>query len=242
MKRCPGSLSFSQPKPDVVKCPDCGSDVEIWNDEATGACPKCAKTVIRTETQSCVDWCKYAKDCLGEDKYRKYGNMKAAMRKPALFAAMEEVFGTDKKRIEHARKVAAYAEMILARERDAEPPLVLAAAVLHDIGIRKAEEKHGSNEAEYQELEGPPIAKEILTHLGYPEPFIKEVCDIVGHHHHPRPEETVHFKVVYDADMLANTEREWMRSIVKGTGDSFTPELLLESSRQVFQELKNASV
>ncbi len=28
----------------------------------------------------------------------------------------------------------------------------------------------------------------------------------MGHHHHPRPEETVNFKVVYDADVLVNLE------------------------------------
>ena len=35
---------------------------------------------------------------------------------------------------------------------------------------------------------------------------IDEVCDIVGHHHHPRPEETTNFKCIYDADLLTNME------------------------------------
>jgi len=30
------------------------------------------------------------------------------------------------------------------------------------------------------------------------------VCDIIGHHHHPRTQETLNFKVLYDADMLTN--------------------------------------
>jgi hypothetical protein len=106
MKKCPGSLSFSQPKPDIVKCPDCGTEVEIWSDEATGSCPSCSKSVIRTVTQSCVDWCKYAKECLGDEKFKKYGEMKAVMRKPALMAAMSGSVGSDARRIEHAGKVA----------------------------------------------------------------------------------------------------------------------------------------
>jgi len=32
------------------------------------------------------------------------------------------------------------------------------------------------------------------------------VCDIISHHHHPKDSETLNFKVVYDADMLANME------------------------------------
>ncbi|MBW2592718.1 MAG: phosphohydrolase, partial [Deltaproteobacteria bacterium] len=38
--------------------------------------------------------------------------------------------------------------------------------------------------------------------------MIDEVCDIIGHHHHPRSEETLNFKVVYDADLIANLEEK----------------------------------
>jgi ribosomal protein S27E len=58
LKRCSGATAFSQPKIEVVPCPDCGTDVEVWSDEATGQCPSCSRTVIRTATQSCVDWCR----------------------------------------------------------------------------------------------------------------------------------------------------------------------------------------
>jgi hypothetical protein len=37
---------------------------------------------------------------------------------------------------------------------------------------------------------------------------VDEVCDIVGHHHHPRAEETVNFKSVYDADLIVNMEEK----------------------------------
>jgi hypothetical protein len=35
---------------------------------------------------------------------------------------------------------------------------------------------------------------------------VDEVCDIVGHHHHPGPDESLNFKVVFDADLIANLE------------------------------------
>jgi len=84
--------------------------------------------------------------------------------------------------------------------------VVLAAAYLHDIGIKEAERKFNSTAARYQEEEGPPIAREILTGLGARPELIEEVCDIIGHHHHPRDPETVNYKCLYDADLIVNLE------------------------------------
>ena len=49
---------------------------------------------------------------------------------------------------------------------------------------------------------------EILSKLGAAKELIEEVCDIVGHHHHPQPEESIEFKTVYDADMITNLEEK----------------------------------
>ena len=70
--KCPGSQSFSQPKPEGIKCPFYSYEAEIWTDEVKTTCPKCKKTFMREQKQSCLDWCKYAKECVGEDVYRKY--------------------------------------------------------------------------------------------------------------------------------------------------------------------------
>jgi hypothetical protein len=79
---------------------------------------------------------------------------------------------------------------------------------LHDIGIHESEKKYNSTAAKYQEQEGPPIAKSIMIKLGAKEELIEEVCDIIGHHHHPRSEETLNFKVLYDADLITNLEEK----------------------------------
>jgi hypothetical protein len=36
--------------------------------------------------------------------------------------------------------------------------------------------------------------------------MIDEVCDIVGHHHHPREDGTINFRALYDADLIVNLE------------------------------------
>jgi hypothetical protein len=117
--------------------------------------------------------------------------------------AMEEYFGEDRRRIGHALKVAGFAEKILQHE-PGNRELVLAAAYLHDIGIHEAERKHGSTAGNLQEIEGPPIARRILSSLGYEKAFVDEVCEIIASHHSPGEVETDNFRVIWDADWLVN--------------------------------------
>jgi HD superfamily phosphodiesterase len=148
----------------------------------------------------------------------EYSSMKGTSQKKALSSAMEAYFGVDSRRIRHAMRTADFAEMILTEEPSADPDVVIASALLHDIGIRNAEEKYGSAEARYQEIEGPEVAGDILRKLDYSDAFIREVCDIVAHHHHPREDETTNFKVLYDADQLVNAEESGAKRPWGGAG------------------------
>jgi len=38
--------------------------------------------------------------------------------------------------------------------------------------------------------------------------MIDEICNIIGHHHSPREEETLNFQILYEADWLVNIEEE----------------------------------
>jgi len=120
-----------------------------------------------------------------------------------IAAEMRKLFGEDQKRIDHALSVLSFAEQILSDE-PGDREVVVAAALLHDIGIHEAERKYGSSAGRYQEIEGPPIAGGILDSLGAAPALVSEVCDIVGHHHSPRREETTNFKILYDADTIVN--------------------------------------
>ena len=61
-RSCPGLSDFLRPKPEYIKCPNCGGDVEIWTDEDKGECTSCGLKVSR-EMQTCLDWCEYADKC-----------------------------------------------------------------------------------------------------------------------------------------------------------------------------------
>jgi hypothetical protein len=68
---CPGSQKFKHPQPEDIKCPFCGEACEIWTDEFQTSCPGCKRAFSR-DGQSCLDWCKAARECVGEEIYRKY--------------------------------------------------------------------------------------------------------------------------------------------------------------------------
>lgn len=123
-------------------------------------------------------------------------------------AAMRAYFGSDQRRIDHALRVTGFAEELLKSEKG-DRLVVIAAALLHDIGIREAERKFGSSAGNLQEQEGPPVAREILTGLGLAEAVIDEVCAIIASHHSPGEVDTDNFRIIWDADWLVNLGDEF---------------------------------
>ena len=49
-------------------CPQCGELIEMFSIDTQMACEKCG-FVAYNDTLSCVQWCKYAKECVGEEMY-----------------------------------------------------------------------------------------------------------------------------------------------------------------------------
>ena len=147
---------------------------------------------------------------------------------------MESYLGGDTKRIKHAKKVTDFAKQILVTE-PCNSEVVILAGIFHDIGIHEAERKYGSSAGHYQEKEGPPIAQEMLEKHRVDEQTIEEVCSIVGNHHSPGKIDTTEFKVLYDADWLANLpdehgieDKEKLRKIISKVFLTPTGKILAE--------------
>ena len=204
---CPGSKNIRQPKPEYIKCPSCGEEVEIWTDEIKTACLKCKAAVMRKEESSCLEWCKYAKECVGEAAYNNFLKNKSVLMKDKLIKELEAYFGKDVKRINHAKKVLGFAEELLMKEK-ADWHIVVPAAILHDVGIKAAEAKYSSSAGNYQEELGPEIAAGILKKLDFKKEDIDEICAIIAHHHSPGKVNTQNFRVLYDSDWLVNLKDE----------------------------------
>jgi HD superfamily phosphohydrolase YqeK len=190
-----------------AKCPKCDHIVEFFKDDSTRKCNNCGHKVLNPQIDfGCASYCPYAEQCLGSMPPELLAKKKELLVERVPIE-MKRYFEGDFKRIGHATKVARYAAKI-CKEENAHPVVTTISAYLHDIGIKEAERKHGSSSPKYQHAEGPPVAREILEQLGAEEGIIDEVCDIIGHHHTPRDEETANFKVIYDADLIANLEEK----------------------------------
>ena len=205
--KCPGQDSrYWQPGAIFeAKCPECGRTVEFFKDDTARKCSHCGHRFANPQMDfGCAAYCKFADQCLGTLPSELLAK-RDDLLKDRIAIEMKKYFRQDFKRIGHATRVARHAEKIGFQE-GGNMAVVLASAYLHDIGIHAAERKHGSTAGKYQEMEGPAIAREMMERLGASEPLIEEVCDIIGHHHHPRDPETLNFKILYDADLIANIE------------------------------------
>jgi HD superfamily phosphodiesterase len=115
-------------------------------------------------------------------------------------------FKGDVRRINHALKVYGFSinisDMDGVSERDRI--IISLSAILHDIGIHEAERKHNSTSGKYQELEGPPIAKDILQGIGVPNDIIDRVCFLIGNHHSYQNIDGLDFQILIEADFLVN--------------------------------------
>ena len=205
MERCPGSRLLRQPKPEVFTCPSCGKEVEIWSDEFKARCRNCGKPVYRSSAMSCLEWCAMAEECVGTQVYDSFRANREIGIKQSLIKELENHFGDDGKRVDHAKRVLRYAEELLKKE-SGDWHVIVPASILHDVGIKAAESKYGSAAGHFQEKEGPEIAKKILFRVGLRMQAITEICEIIAHHHTPDAIDTQNFKVLCDADMLVNLE------------------------------------
>jgi HD superfamily phosphodiesterase len=153
-----------------------------------------------------------------------------------LVKELEKYFGTDERRINHAKKVLRYAIELLKKEK-ADPYIVIPAAILHDVGIKVAEEKYNSSAAKYQEQEGPAVAGKILVDVEYDDESIYEICAIIAHHHTPGKNESSSFKVVYDADWLVNLRDEVDTTDKEKLAKAIEKIFLTESGKSLAKEL-----
>lgn len=130
-----------------------------------------------------------------------------------VISAMIEYYAGDARRIQHFLKVYGFAKTIGEMENipsDLQEILEVAAAV-HDIGIKASEEKYNSSAGNYQQIEGPPVARQLLTELGYEEKFIERVCYLIAHHHTYHNIVGLDYQILVEADSLVNISEDSMQ-------------------------------
>ena len=58
--------------PEILEkvCPQCGSEIELFTCDTQAVCEHCG-FVVYNDTLSCVQWCKYARQCVGDAMYEQ---------------------------------------------------------------------------------------------------------------------------------------------------------------------------
>lgn len=124
-----------------------------------------------------------------------------------LIQKMLAYYSGDPARIQHYTKVYTYASMIGHAEHlsDELQHILETAAILHDIGIKIAEEKYHSSAGVLQEKEGPAAARQMLTECAtYSDAVIDRVCYLIGHHHTYNNIDGLDYQILVEADFLVN--------------------------------------
>lgn len=75
-------------------CPQCGHTIEIFSTDTEVACENCG-FVVYNDALSCVQWCKHARQCVGDAMYEQMMQIAARQK--------EEAAQKRKKRLEETK-------------------------------------------------------------------------------------------------------------------------------------------
>ena len=148
----------------------------------------------------------------------------------------------DPKRIHHFLKVHAFARLIGLEERlDPDTQFILeTAALVHDIGIHKAEAVYGRSSGKYQEELGPAEAEVLLTPLGLPRQVVERVMYLVGHHHTYDHIDGPDYQILVEADFLVNLYEDSIPE--DGQKHAYETIFRTETGKQLCRELYPAVI
>lgn len=115
-----------------------------------------------------------------------------------------DYFENDFRRITHALEVMKYSEVVMSHFDAYDYEIVIASALLHDIGIKNSEKELDYNDGKTQETYGPPVARELLSKIAFPNDKIDKVCDIISNHHSKSRFDYAELKILKIADSIVN--------------------------------------
>ena len=121
----------------------------------------------------------------------------------------------DPRRVNHFLKVFSFAKSIgeLEKLNEETQDVLEVAAIIHDIGIKISEEKYNSSAGNYQEIEGPSVAREMLSKFEFQEKFIDRVCYLIGHHHTYNKIDGIDYQILIEADFLVNIYEDEIKEV-----------------------------
>jgi len=143
-----------------------------------------------------------------KDKKRKLRSVYSE-KLEGVIEEMKAIFESVPYGIDHTMKVLENARNIIQNEKNDKLKygiIIELAAVLHDIEAIEAQRKLDSMEGRFQELEGVPVAAEIMKRQGYEQAVIDRVCYIIENHHAPENIDGIDFQILWEAGLIENME------------------------------------
>jgi hypothetical protein len=70
LDHCPGAANLQTPTLSIKKCPQCDEEVELFSNDISVKCSNCG-FIVYNNIESCIQWCKHAKECVGEETYNR---------------------------------------------------------------------------------------------------------------------------------------------------------------------------
>ena len=78
-KGCPGAGNIKgTPELKIKICPACGAEIELFSSDMTATCDQCG-FIAYNDTQNCISWCNYARECVGNEIYERYTHQSAVI-------------------------------------------------------------------------------------------------------------------------------------------------------------------
>ena len=203
--KCPGQdrRYWTEDAVYEVPCSKCGANVEIFKDESFGRCSSCGHRFSNPGADfGCAAWCSLAKECVGFAPERQSAATPGTGALAAqLILAVREEFPEAPARLIRAVTVYQHARELVLKE-GGDPRVILPAALLLGMGMpESAARQDAGNEIISR-------ARRILERIRLDEPTIDRVCRIVGSCQTSRALDTNEFRIVWDADALANLSAE----------------------------------
>ena len=130
-----------------------------------------------------------------------------------LISEMIEYEKGNPRRVQHFLKVHAFSKIIAEQEGldERTQDTLEIAAVLHDIGIKPSVKKYGSSAGNYQEIEGPPVARLFLKKYNVSDEIMERVSFLIANHHTYGSIQAVDYQVLIEADFLVNIYEDSMK-------------------------------
>lgn len=161
-------------------------------------------------------------------------------KEPAIedvYMAMADYDEGDPKRIQHFTKVYYYAHLIAIGEH---LPLKVRqiteiAAMVHDIGIHKAERDFHTTAGKFQEKLGAPESVKLLRDMGFPDEVVNRVSYLVGHHHTYTDINGIDYQILVEADFLVNLYED--DADLKARESAFSKIFKTETGKRLFRQM-----